>query len=116
MAGNLTKLDNPLEKKRQSQKGMEGTSVQNTPSFQISITLFDPTVEWGRIVILCISVLLVKLLYLDYWIWPFWTIYVLLPCQFIKSNLSLSTPNPNKCQKSEVYKICSFIVGTVLLL
>ena len=73
--------------------------MQNTPSFQISITLFDPTVEWRRIVILCISVLLVKLLYLDYWIWPFWTIYVLLPCQFIKSNLSLSTPNPNKCQK-----------------
>ena len=53
----------------------------------------------SRIVILCISVLLVKLLYLDYWIWPIWTIYDLHLCQFIKFNLSLSTPNPNKCQK-----------------
>ena len=48
-----------------------------------------------------IPVLLVELLYLDYWIWPIWTIFVLLLCQFIKSNLSLSTPNPNKCQKYE---------------
>ena len=86
-------------KKRQSKKGMEGTSVKNTSSFQISTTLFDPTVEWRRIMILCISVLLVQLLYLDYWTWPIWTIFVLLLCQFIKSNLSSSTPNLNKCQK-----------------
>ena len=74
--------------------------MQNTSSFQISVTLFDPTVEWRKIVILCISVLLVKLLYLDYWIWPIWTIYDLHLCQFIKSNLSLSTPNPNKNVKN----------------
>ena len=84
--------------------------MQNTSSFQISVTLFDPTVEWRKIVILCISVLLVKLLYLDYWIWPIWTIYDLHLCQFIKSNLSLSTPNPNKCQKYNYRSKRSFLL------
>ena len=43
--------------------------------------------------------LMVDLLYLEYSIWPNWTIFVLLLCQFVKSNLSLSIPNPNKYQK-----------------